>query len=256
MIRTLPKSGLRTHVFLTFKVEGYVDQYGSTAPAVVVRNTLQSFFGFCIALGLFQRELKLPKFNDQIPFFVHKKSNETWEIDGKFAADDRTARTLHDLTFVKLKPEYDNNNFKGKLILDRLTKLQNVFQNRTEYERLILAAKWYFDSFARQDEILSFVQTVVVLEVLLGGKADSDEIGLGALLKNRAAYMIAESNSDRDSLMGDIAKIYWLRSNIVHTGRPHFGLSEHALFSKLRDICQRVFRKEIELLTKGDAAAQ
>lgn len=245
-----PKEWDEKACYLVIKVEGYIDRYGSTAPAASAKNLAKSFFGFCIALGLFKAELKLPQMDGSIVFFVHKKSGDTWEIDGKFSVDDRVERTLKDLKFITFKPKYDNEKFKGGYILDRLAQIQTVFRNRKDAARLMLAAQWYFDGYARQDETLSFVQTVVVLEVLLGDKADSDQMGLGALLKNRAAYMIAESTLERETLLKDISAIYSLRSKIVHAGKHYFEPQERALFSNLRRICRRIFQREIKLLAK------
>jgi hypothetical protein len=66
---------------------------------------------------------------------------------------------------------------------------------------LLLAAQWLFDSCTAEDEILAFVQAVVVLEILLGDETPSEEIGLGALLRNRCAYLIANKVEERARLI-------------------------------------------------------
>jgi hypothetical protein len=105
-------------------------------------------------------------------------------------------------------------------------------------------------SHSGSDEMLSFVQAAVVLEILLGDKATSDVIGLGELLRNRCAYLISRSPLERERILSDFARIYDVRSKIVHEGKKRLNLDEWKLFSRLRWICQRVIREEARLLAR------
>jgi hypothetical protein len=89
---------------------------------------------------------------------------------------------------------------------------------------------------------------MVVLEVLLGDKATSDVIGLGQLLRNRCAYLIGKSHEERHTLLRDFDEIYAVRSQIVHRGKAKLNFKERLLNSKLRDICNRVIQREVDLL--------
>ncbi len=243
--------------YLTVEVEGYINRYGTTQPAVQFSNLVKSFFGFCLALGLLKTEFKLPRMGQSdAPCFVHRLDGDTWVLDGRFSPNEQLKRTLRELTLIGLKSEFDHDKFKTALVGHRLSQIQYVFRERHVYERLMLAAQWFFDGHAKQDEMLSFVQTVIVLEILLGDKTDSDEMGLGALLKNRAAFLIAESPKEREELLIKIGKIYQLRSKIVHTGKHFFTPDERVLSNELNSICNRIFVREIELIKKQHEIAE
>jgi len=140
---------------------------------------------------------------------------------------------------------------KAAWVKARLQDLAVAFSSGPKAEPLLLAAQWLFDSYAGRDELLSFVQAMIVLEILLGDKNIAEEIGLGALLRNRLAYMIGSSYRDRTELLEDFSSIYRVRSQIVHTGKHRLSSEERRLFLKLRWMCLRVMAKELELL-KGD----
>jgi hypothetical protein len=91
---------------------------------------------------------------------------------------------------------------------------------------------------------------MVVLEILLGDKAASDEIGLGRLLGNRCAYLIGKTQEERATILSDFKQIYDVRSDIVHEGKSRLTHDELMLFNKLQWFCHRVIQKEIELLKK------
>jgi len=89
---------------------------------------------------------------------------------------------------------------------------------------------------------------MVVLEILLGDKATSDEIGLGQLLRNRCAYLIGNGHEDREKLLRTFEDIYRIRSQIVHAGKHRLTREERVLFHQLHMICHRVLQKEVALL--------
>jgi hypothetical protein len=89
--------------------------------------------------------------------------------------------------------------------------------------------------------------------ILLGDKTSSDLTGLGELLSNRCAYLIATSHAERNDLLQDFRNIYEVRSKIVHRGKSRLALGERSLFDKLRWICRRILQEEVELLEKDSA---
>jgi hypothetical protein len=60
---------------------------------------------------------------------------------------------------------------------------------------------------------------VVAMEILLGDKAVSDLMGLGELLRNRCAYLIGDSQTQREEILDEFKKIYEVRCQIVHRGK-------------------------------------
>ena len=95
---------------------------------------------------------------------------------------------------------------------------------------------------------MSFVQSMVVLEILLGDEETSDEIGLGELLRNRCAYLIGKSHQQRSDRLREFKEIYRVRSQIVHSGKSRLTPHERVLFDTLRWMCRRVIHEELSLL--------
>jgi len=130
-----------------------------------------------------------------------------------------------------------------------------VFLGGKKADQIFLAAQWFFDGYSQgPDQLLQFIQTMVVLEILLGDKASSDQTGLNVLLRNRCAYLIGNSQEDRAELLEWFQKIYDVRSKIVHSGKHWLSASEFELFARLRWICRRVIRKEIDLLRANEGS--
>ena len=146
-------------------------------------------------------------------------------------------------TAGKILPQ--NGEFKNK-----------VEQYVSEAEKIILASQWLFDSYCGNNELLSFVQTTVVLEILLGDKTSSDAVGLQRLLSNRCAYLIGDGQKQREELLEQFEKIYEVRSRIVHRGKSRLTGDERELFSTLQWMCRRVIQEEVDLLQKDVTNAQ
>jgi hypothetical protein len=49
-----------------------------------------------------------------------------------------------------------------------LNNMAAIFSSEKMAEQIILASQWFFDSDATGDELLAFVQAMVVLEIILG----------------------------------------------------------------------------------------
>jgi hypothetical protein len=126
--------------------------------------------------------------------------------------------------------------------------MRPVFNKAQKADVIFLAAQWLFDSYTGSDAIMNFIQGMVVLEILLGNKAVSDEIGLGTLLGNRCAYLIATNQDERLEILRSFSEIYDVRSQIVHSGKQRLNAMEYTLFNKLLGYCTSVICKEISLL--------
>jgi hypothetical protein len=135
-----------------------------------------------------------------------------------------------------------------------LADIAAAFSAGKKADSILLAGQWLFDSHAGHDELLSFIQAMVVLEILLGDKKISDEIGIGELMRNRCAYLIGTSHADRVGLLDTFNQIYRVRSQIVHSGKHRLTVEERSLFFRLRWMCRRVISREMELL-KADRPA-
>jgi hypothetical protein len=232
--------------YLQITATGFIGPYGGSIPAWRAESILRAFCGLGIALRLFKVTRKYTfsgPFAPQQPsahFIVHRQhSDQSWRFEGKLNLSDERSRALDTLEKNPELEPYTNFIF---------SQLRAVFSGEPKAEPIIIASEWFFDSYTGHDELLSYVQAMVVLEILLGDKATSKEIGLRRLLSNRCAYLIGKTQEERAVILSDFDQIYTVRSNIVHQGKSRLTHDELMLFHKLQWFCHRVIYKEIELL--------
>ena len=119
-----------------------------------------------------------------------------------YELDSSISETLVDLIIPSLNGKLDTQSEKVNWIKYILPSIKTVFSNPEKAKRILLGAQWLFDSYCGRNELLSFIQVIIVLEILLGGvKTNSHGIGLGKLLGNRCAYLIGSNvgSPDRQS---------------------------------------------------------
>jgi hypothetical protein len=241
-------------VYFHVETEGYVNQYGTSKTTIDTETRLREFFGLGLALFLFDLGIAglLTSMLGEIgsTINVHKQNDRGRVFDTKIPASKEITQFISRIEFYR-GGSLKNENQHLRWIQHNLTKVTQCFTNQSKAERVLLASRWLFDSHLGQNELLSFVQTMVALEIMLGEKKRSDRGGsLNELLSNRCAYLIGKSQTQRDELLGDFSKIYKVRSQIVHSGHSRLSSSERDQFCKLRWMCKRVIQEEIELLSK------
>lgn len=189
---------------------------------------------------------------EKIYAFVHcKRSDGRWEPITRYPVEDRTSRVLAGLSLHELDEALKGQDARPyyRYVFSNISAALRAAENA---EPTLLAAQWFFDSFGEFDIVLSFVQCTVALEIILGEKETSDEIGIGSLISNRFAYLIGSTHKERSQLLDHFKKLYRVRSQIVHSGKHRLTVEERLLFQHLRWMCRRAISKEIELL-KADA---
>lgn len=235
--------------YLQFSAEGFIGKYVTTNPIHQSICSLKAFCGIAIALRLFKIKYSYHPVPLWLGLIVHRQIQGTWIIQGTHHLEGELARTFANLEIHDLDGVLDTAEKKRVWIEKCLGKMSKIFRNQDQAERIVLAGQWFFDSYCGRNELLSFVQITVALEILLGDKAVSDLMGLGELLRNRCAYLIAKSHEEREKILKDFKEIYEIRSRIVHRGKSKLTLHETGLFVKLQWICRRVIQEEVELMT-------
>ena len=235
-------------VYLRIQAEGFIGPYGGSGPALKTERLLKAFLGLGIALRLFRVDHSYYSAPPESAFFVFKTEGDKREIAQKLSIGTDLSRALHDIKLHNLVVQAETESKKQGLAQLMLDEMAAVFAAGERAQAILLAAEWLIDSHDGRDTRLNYVQAIVVLEVLLGDKAASDEIGLGQLLRNRCAYLIGANQDERSKLLKDFDDIYRVRSQIVHRGKFRLTFKESMLFDKLQNICNRVIQKEVDLL--------
>ncbi len=233
---------------LQIRVKGFVGEYGTTTTIREGIDIAKAFFGICIALRLFAIEHIYRQDPSKAQFYVHRKVSDKWVVERTSEMDAPQTEVFHDLILHTLDGRLTTDLEKEAWARETLAKIGGTFSIVEKSRRILLAGQWLFDSYCGSNELLSFVQAAVVMEILLGDKAVSDLLGLGELLRNRCAYLISTSHEERETLLSDFREIYAVRSSIVHAGKKRLNAKEWELFSKLRWMCRRVIQEEVKLL--------
>jgi hypothetical protein len=236
--------------YLQVRLDGFIGKYTNTEPLQSTRESLRSFLGLAIALRLFDFDSKYRPFPAKEKHYVHRCVNNAWIIEDALDLDSRYTEAMVDLKLHSLDGSLDSVDKKLAWMRRQLESISTVFRSAEHARSIARGAQWLFDSHCGNDQLLQFVQAAVVIEILLGEKAVSDITGLGELLSNRCAYLIAVSHSQRNELLQDFRRIYEVRSKIVHRGKSRLGPGEWSLFNKLRWMCRRIIQEEIGLLNK------
>ncbi|MBE1528963.1 hypothetical protein GGC65_003419 [Sphingopyxis sp. OAS728] len=216
-----------------------------------VVETIKSFFGLYMAHNLVERRYSPSPRPGNLKVCVHRWEDGAYRLYRQFTLDEATSALIHELHFDELDGNFENARMKRALVTEMGEQVAKAFANTPDAERVRLAGRWLFDSYAGGNQLMSFLQAMVVLEILLGDKAASDKIGLGELLRNRCAYLLGKSVEQRDAIMAEFSRIYEVRSAIVHRGKSIIRATERPLFFKLRAYAQQVIRAELQLLPKS-----
>jgi hypothetical protein len=236
-------------MYLQISTDGFINQYGTSATAHTALRLLRSFCGLGIATRLFKYEYAYSATPFKSSPYVHRKSSDgIWSPATRFDLDESISHGLSGLKLHDLNGKLDTDDLQYAWRLHQLQRLASVFRAGNSGEQIKLASQWLFDGHAGHDQLLSFVQSMVVMEILLGDKSISDEIGIGALISNRFAYLIGSTHEERAELLADFKQIYKVRSQIVHSGKHKLSAEENSLYMRLRWMCHRIIDKEVELL--------
>lgn len=236
--------------YLIISAMGFVGENGESATFARAISYLKAFCGIGIALRLLKVNYKYRPMPTKATLVVHRSIGSTWQIEGKRELDAPLSDTFRDLALDDLDGLLDSDAAKSDWMGQKLRNISIVLQNESRAQNLLLASQWFFDSYSGKNELLSFVETTVAMEILLGDKSSSDLMGLGELLSNRCAYLIGKSSRQREEVLREFREIYGVRSKIVHRGKSRLSIAERALFSRLQWMCRRVIQEEVELLIK------
>lgn len=237
-------------IYLCVRVSGYIPRYGATIPIDEGQGLVRAFFGLCSALRLVRFGASYSFGLQKRQLFVFKSEQEFWRRESDHDMPVEAAQALAGLGHNEKIGALDDE-VRARWVRQELGELQRALARVDESRPLLLAAQWLFDSWASSNRLLGFVQAMVALEALLGEKATSDVIGLGELLANRTAFLIAKTRQQRDEIIADFRRIYGTRSTIIHRGKNRLTTGDLRDFSRLEWLCARVIQEEIRLLAAG-----
>lgn len=236
-------------VYLRADVAGFVPTLGVTRPLEDFSATVRAFYGLGIALRLFRAGSAPPGQVTERPVLVFEAAApDAFDFREPHQFGAEVNRGIDGIRVDPLGNKFTEDQLR-RIARETLEEIRDVFSADAEAaEGVLRAAQWLFDSHGGGNQLLSYVQATVALEILLGDKAASDQVGLGELLRNRCAYLIGSSRSQREEILDDFNRIYFTRSRIVHQGKSRLSRSDLRDLSRLRWMCSRVIQEEVKLI--------
>jgi hypothetical protein len=254
---------------LFFKTEPYSGTYiqffdhGYAAPKLegAVRSRaldkIKSFLGFAMATEFLTRRRRAP-LSHAYSYYLHVLESGSWsfleqaKVPASIGVQASTlAAGSHEMGSLggRRRSHWAETFWEGVRVL---------YRPEVDARRIMAACQWFYEADAGDNALLTFVQMMVVLEILFGDEKPNDKIGLGELLRNRCAYAIGRGAADRAVIINRFKAIYDIRSQIVHRGKSRLSANERALFQDLRDYCRRAIVHEVRLVAtdEGQRAAQ
>jgi hypothetical protein len=238
-----PREWNLAFAYFQVKGSGFISHWANTAPIQQAVSLFKSFLGLGIALRLYKIDKTVHQhtpFNLDSYLTIHRRISTEWRFEREAKLDASLAETFQRLRLDDFEGALDSDSKKADWIKNQLRLIKRAFEDNQQARKIMLASQWFLDSYSGVRTVFSFVQTAVVLEILLGDKARSDLMGLGELLGNRCAYLIANSYKEREYILKTFKDFYDVRSQIVHRGRTRLGFRETFLLFQLQKVCSRV----------------
>lgn len=221
-------------------LDGFVAKDLESETIQDANDYLFSFYGIAIALKLMElgnawsnirpaAAYKLKIFRE-----LGNSSSEIAQLD----FDPSHAKVMHDLGV----PRSWRGSNKPDEFLAGVATVSRTLLNADQ--RILNAARWFFDSHSGSNLQVRFVQIATAFEILLGDREQSRETGLGTLMANRCAYMLGKNDSSRQKICDAFKAGYGIRSTIVHTGKTRLSSKELDHFYYMQELCASVIRNE------------
>ncbi|WP_419403182.1 hypothetical protein [Stenotrophomonas rhizophila] len=236
----------REAAYFQVDLSGYVTTW-PTESFMSARDDIFSFFGLGVALGLFysSRYTAMAEEGKASPLHVHFFNGSSWIEQKSVQLEQHQQHGVHRLSVTEWLLDRPHE------IAETLRRIGSVFGS--EHGRnVLLSGRWLFDSNCGQDELLSYVQAAVAIEILLGDEDADPSLGLTTLMANRCAYLVGRTQADRTQLLKNFRDIYKVRSKIVHRGKSRLNNEEIRLFYVLQSIIRSVINVEQRMLERAE----
>lgn len=232
--------------YVCIRASGFIDEFGQSETFDNATELLKAFFGLATAVDII---VPPNRFAPKIPLptrqFVCRYLDEGGHIEyaPELHPDLRgvvSEAKLADVVAKAVKPE--------ESLLQRILFMRWALLDQRRFAKILRASRWLTDSFSHHNDTLAYVQRTVCLEILLGDKAISEDIGIGKLLASRCAYLVAKNLKERDQILEEFPEIYQIRSKIIHEGMSRISSKDWHFAEKIRRLCDLVIWKELDLI--------
>jgi hypothetical protein len=133
-----------------------------------------------------------------------------------------------------------------KSILNKPSKLISLPKNDKDAWPIKSAIEWAFEASISDNDTVSFIQTCIGLEAILGDNSDRES--LTEILADRCAYLIGTDIKGRKNIKNNFKELYRLRSKLVHGRAVRLHDNEKCYLEWGKNVLDYVILKEIKNL--------
>ncbi|WP_422034604.1 hypothetical protein [Reyranella sp.] len=235
-------------IYIQTQSEGYIGQYGNSLAAHAAQSQAKSFLGLGLAVNLLSAGVSTHPSTKWKLAVVHRQTPEPrWVYHTSYRLDDGIAQGVSRMQLRENDSDFPPQA-RSFWSSSRMRRIAAAYDSTLDTSQLMSAAQWHFDSYSRQNELLAFVQAMVVLEIVFGDKKVSHLLGINELIASRYAYLVSKTPKERTASMAELRRIYEVRSNIVHSGKSRLSREEKMLFFRLQHMAGTAISKELELI--------
>lgn len=119
------------------------------------------------------------------------------------------------------------------------------FEKCPEYQRVGSAIDWWADSHSTKNRTHAYIYACIGLEALLGDHTKQRE-RLTDMLCDRAAFLLGDTDVEREDVAKQIAAILKVRGQIMHGKAPGLTRSQERSLDDLHELLARALRTVIE----------
>lgn len=232
-------------LYLQAKVSGFIGPYGDSQPHRAATNRIKGFLGLLLATRAVQLKPRSFGASSKEEIYVHRQLENRFSGDNRLQLDEASSAVILRMTPFNNSGKMNDEAAKRTWFRSQLADVARAFSQDDVCSNLVLAGRWLFDSQADPDPLVTYIRSMVVLEILLGSQKDTQELSIGELIANRCAYLVGQDFRQRSEIMKDFKRIYAVRSQIVHRGKAQLTLEERGLLNKLQWMGRRVIQEEI-----------
>ena len=228
-------------------VSGFIGINARETPVKRAEERLESFFGLGLAKRLFSHKVDYSEQKLSLRWVVHELDAAGGSIPlTAVSVNEELSEVLRAVSSFNFHSDYPEAS-RLPWLQKQLSEIDRALRSKNN-EKVLLASKWFFDSFKGSDEALRYVRRMTCLEILLGSSVNTVKSSLSEIMSNRLAYMIGNNYAERDRVIADFKQIYGLRSRILHQGQHRLGYRQAKLTSRLKELCEEAISAECRIL--------
>jgi len=239
---------------LTVFVRGHLEYFSTQGPTYqAADHAIRTFFGLALVFGavVYRARSIQPA---PVDAYVHACRLQPAQPVLKFTLNTSTSRAIQHLYLAEPPNGWAAKASWPSLAGGRSGQIGLVLDH-PRAERLRRAARWHFDGHGADNVLMGYLQAMICLEILLGEPdPNKRDLSVGAMLRNRCAYLIGSDLEERDEILAKLKDIYDVRSEIVHNGLGTLSSHQRNLLATLRWYCSRVMAAEARRLPASGSA--